>query len=262
MWIFFKEKNDLKAMKKFTLMEMMVVLAIIAILLSFLIPGLGRARENARMTQCLNQEKQIAIALMLYTNENKFSYPAGHERYAWDDAISDYLMLDWPEAQRNKLRIDDAQYEKQVLLCPSDDVAPREGKFRRSYAVNAYRDNNAKPGLIFYTDDSTSGAPSMKSTFITKPTRTVLLGEMWDDWNLQGQGEGSSVITGAGYQQLQYDSSGQQYEKYLCHKEKGIANFIYADGSGGSRFGGELLQGAPNQGQSSNFKGSWLDSRQ
>ena len=240
-------------------MELLVVFAIIAILISLLLPALGKARGSAYLAQCLSQEKQISTALMMYTFDNEKYFPLSYERYSWDDHISEYLQLDWPQSQKDLLRIDDEQYANEVLLCARDTIEPRPGKFRRSYALNAYNDNNNKPGLVAYEE----GVNSMKVTRVIKPSRTVLLGESWDDWNLQGQGYNASLITGAGYQDLRFESPAGQSPKYMCHDGNGKANFTYVDGSGGSRFGGELIDGSLGAtGSSGNFKGSWFDSQQ
>ena len=62
----------------FTLIELLVVIAIIAILAAILFPVFSTARDKARQTACLNNEKQIGIGFLQYVQDYDENYPIGN----------------------------------------------------------------------------------------------------------------------------------------------------------------------------------------
>jgi prepilin-type N-terminal cleavage/methylation domain-containing protein len=63
--------------RAFTLIELLVVIAIIAILAAILFPVFAQAREKARGTACLSNQKQIGLALMQYVSDYDEMWPSG-----------------------------------------------------------------------------------------------------------------------------------------------------------------------------------------
>ena len=69
------DAQDSKNRKGFTLIELLVVISIIALLLSILLPSLGKAKEIAKETVCLTRMKQWGLVLNLYGNEYNDKFP-------------------------------------------------------------------------------------------------------------------------------------------------------------------------------------------
>jgi len=105
----------------FTLIELLVVIAIIAILAAILFPVFAQAREKARASSCLSNEKQMGLGLMMYVQDYDESLPLhqayyGGIRHTWADMIYPYIKNGEGHLDNNGSTI---QGKGGVWACPS-----------------------------------------------------------------------------------------------------------------------------------------------
>ncbi|MEX0643351.1 MAG: DUF1559 domain-containing protein [Pirellulales bacterium] len=126
----------------FTLVELLVVIAIIGILVALLLPAIQAAREAARRSQCVNNLKQIGLAVHNYHDTRREVPPTfvvGAGWGTWLMAIMPYLeegnALSLRDPDLNfYAQIDQAvQSQVSVYLCPSRRAPPQIGSYEIRY---------------------------------------------------------------------------------------------------------------------------------
>ena len=167
----------------FALIELLVVIALIVILVGMLLPALARAKENAKTIKCVNNEKQIALAFLLYAGDQSDFLPIAGLVFAlgvapsqWTFEISQYVAV----ATSNALTV---VARDKVLTCPTANLEKAIPPSIPGY--QAYGGYGHNYGYLRYT-----AADRKKISRITKPVDTCMNGDGLDPasglnwWNL------------------------------------------------------------------------------
>lgn len=136
----------------FSLVELLVVVAVIAILAGLLLPSLARAKEKARTTQCTNNLRQWGLALALYAEENDDSIPRRGQGVQplfivnrpedWFNALPPLLQLRSYYALVSANEIHEPN-EATIFVCPSARRTVHTNFL--SYAMNIYLSPTIRP---------------------------------------------------------------------------------------------------------------------
>ncbi|MDX2147508.1 MAG: DUF1559 domain-containing protein [Planctomycetota bacterium] len=170
--------------RAFTLIELLVVIAIIAVLIGILLPALGKARQAARQTVCQNNLRQLAIALVTYSNDFKSKFPPNRNDVSTPDpedgvANNGVYWYDEPRIGAYMPQFEPTDRGANifptiaggVMACPN---APRAG---RSYTLNYWASSEIDSGNR--PTGTTANPGSGWDANVDEPFRMLLLAEAW-----------------------------------------------------------------------------------
>ena len=197
--------------KRFTLIELMVVLAIIAILLSLLLPALGKARKTARQAVCAGQLSQIGVAAKQYSGDNDgYILSASSSVASWDTLrgywadLTPYLGIEWDTSDSQAYKTIKGQG---IYKCPSSEVNNPKIWSNSGIGWN--------PGVGHALKNN--GPVKFKYAHVHKPSETAMAGDTEDEGTLNNTGVFESY-NGA-------NSSGTVGDRHF-----GKANALWVDG--------------------------------
>jgi prepilin-type N-terminal cleavage/methylation domain-containing protein len=148
----------------FTLMELLVVIAVIGILAALLLTAIAQVRGRAQRIQCLSNVRQLGLALQEFRTEHHY-YPAS------TDATDPSEERSWIDALGHEMNLhqNDDYLTKGVWHCPA---APRPRHFNRDWLYIDYSYNTAGLGFLWIsTNDSLGLSEPWSFDLQNKPSR-------------------------------------------------------------------------------------------
>lgn len=191
----------------FTLVELLVVLAVIAILAAMLLPALSRGKTRAQAAACANNLRQLGLAFHLYLPDNGDVFPTSSPHSGLGAQPEDWVWWQVEAVAPGRFSMRDPKrgsviqhlgpYQPRLLRCPADRAAdsrealwlsdPGTEQYFYSYSLNAHRDT----GMASFISKDRSSILLNKQHAIRNPSAKIMLAE---EKGAPDDGPGAAVI--------------------------------------------------------------------
>lgn len=234
--------------RAFTLVELLVVISIIALLIAILLPSLKRARDQAKVTVCLNDIRQIGLGLAYYGEDNRLQPPPNRLKISATAPSGgtppEYLDSDWWYYRHMVPRYVPSKIESQTKAAFGDVYAcPADNTVGRGYAMNLLASNYKYPDQPYATQYDTARTEPFNPFTVRRAQSYLLMGEahaMFPDALHPGRYGARYIIGQTGrslyemFMKVGEDASTlgglgpfTGFINFKRHKDK--ANFLFAD---------------------------------
>jgi prepilin-type N-terminal cleavage/methylation domain-containing protein/prepilin-type processing-associated H-X9-DG protein len=199
------KSNEANRACGFTLIELLVVIAIIAVLAALLLPALSNAKGNANRIKCVNNLRQLEMALQMYADDHRDQIPPRISNGPnWISTLRRYYV------------------DPKILVCPTDGYDAKS-----SFLINGFNDYFALhlSAAEFEEFKQWQGSATMRLAAIPKPADTIMFGEKYKESPHNHmdfyQGEGND------FEEVDQGKHGRS----STNPKSGSSNYAFADGS-------------------------------
>ena len=209
----------------FSLVELLVVIALITVLIILSGMGVGMVRGKSQATSCMHNMRQLVMGVILYNQDYRGYYPPhlgsystqeGYRTLVWYGHIATYVA-GWDQSANSPMG--------RVFYCPANKLADPNSATTYISTADATAARNYSYGFNYAKLSSMAGYANVKSTAIGNKSSLVILSEIKD---FQSPEDGTPFsLAGVAYQ-----TNLKQYpgDRNLSTRHGGSSNFAFADG--------------------------------
>lgn len=178
----------------FSLMEMLVVMAVITLLISLLMPAMGKARESGRRVKCLSNQGQIMDALIIHADEDADGVYLPTSNYTVDDVS---MIIPKIISDRNIAVCPSTQHTAEVLTA---SYGSPKASTRFSYEMFSWRGRGTYPdGTVIFGAGQANNNEIMTNRNVKQPSEAWIpmddsSGEGDNNWPNRGNHHGAEGL--------------------------------------------------------------------
>lgn len=201
--------------RAFTLIEMLVTIAVLGILAAILLPALAKAKDRGRQGTCINDIRQLAIAFQMYHTDNKDEFPAPGSKTLYGPQPEDWIWWQQDRDIRQSSIVPHLSgFNPALFTCPVDYDArslQQQGNlpddpYRYSYSLTSYSltSSNVNLGMstiitqmreVYPFRASQIVNPSIKIMLVEEDRRTINDPRWVPTENLEAKKQKHNLIT-------------------------------------------------------------------